>query len=116
MVELLERIKHYRDRNRNRNFRILFAIVGVLTIFNLGANLFNSYMAFTGKADQQELREAQGQILSNLNRLEKQQQSIEKLQIKQDATDVRADDSERRQTASDVRQGKSDVRQTKSEK
>ena len=99
MEKLLEKMKPYKDSWRNRlNSRVLFAVIGVLTVFNLGANLFNSYMAFTGKADQQELRQAQGQISSNLDRLEKQQQSIEKLQIQQDASEVRAGDAEKRQT------------------
>lgn len=117
MDKLLEKIKHHKGSWRSRlNSRVLFVVIGVLTVFNLAANLFNSYMAFTGKADQKILREAQGQIMSNLDRLEKQQQSIEKLQIQQDAIEVRADDSDKRQTASDTRKDKSDVRQTKSEK
>ncbi len=116
MEKLLEKIKHYKDRNRDRNFRILFGIVIVLTVFNLGANLFNSYMAFSGQADQQELRKAQERISSNQDRLEKQQLLIEKLQTNQDESEDRADDSDRRQTASDKRQDKSDVRQTKSGK
>ncbi len=119
MDKLLEKIKHYKVNSREYlNSRVLFAVavIGVLTVFNLGANLFNSYMAFSGKADQQKLREAQVQIMDNLHKLEKQQQSIEELQIQQDATEARADDSDKRQTASDTRQDKSNVRQTKSEK
>ena len=105
----LQKIKHHKANwQKYINSRILLVVIGVLTVFNLGANLFNSYMAFTGKADQKKLREAQVQILSNIDHLEK-------LQIKQDASEVRADDSDKRQTASDTRQNKSDVRQTKSE-
>ncbi len=117
MDKLLEKVNSYKTSWRKYlNSRVLFAIIGVLTIFNLGANLFNSYMAFTGKADQQKLREAQGRISSNQDRLEKQQQLIEKLQAKQDASEVRDNDSGKRQTASDNRQDKSDARQTKSKK
>ncbi len=100
---------------RYLNSSILFVVIGVLTVFNLGLNIFNSYMVFTGKADQKKLREAQGQISSNLDRLEKQPQSIEKLQTKQDETEVRADDSDKRQDTSDKRQDKSDKRTGKIE-
>jgi len=104
MEKLLKEIQYPKTGWRKHlNYRVLFVIIGVLTVFNLGANLFNSYMAFSGKADQKKLREAQVQIFSNLDRLEKQQQSIEKLQIQQDATEVRADDSDKRQDTSDKR-------------
>ncbi len=110
MEKLLEKIKHYKAISRKYlNSGVLFVVIGVLTIFNLAANLFNSYMAFTSKADQQELREAQGRILTNQNRLEQQQGLIENLQIQQDASEVRADDSDKRQNASDKRSGKIEV-------
>ncbi len=117
MNKLLEKIKHYKVHSREYlNSRVLFAVavIGVLTVFNLGTNLFNSYMAFNSKADQKKLREAQAQISSNMDRLEKQQQAIEELKIKQGASG--ASDDDKQQTASDTRQDKSDVRQTKSEK
>lgn len=117
MEKLLEKTEHHKASWRNYlNARVLFVIIGVLTVFNLGANLFNSYMAFTGKADQKILREAQGQIMSNLDRLEKQQQSIDELQTQQDANEVRADDSDKRQTASDKRQDNSAKREQQNQR
>ena len=87
-----ETIKHHKYSWRKYlNSGVLFVVIGVLTVFNLGANLFNSYMAFSGKADQKKLREAQAQITENLDRLEMQQRSIEKLQIQQNASDKRSD-------------------------
>ncbi len=110
MEKLLEKTEHLKDSwRRHLNSRVLLIIIGVMTVFNLGANGFNSYMAFTGKADNRKLREAQAQISNNLNRLEMQQQAIEKLQIQQGATDVRADNSDKRQTKSDNRQTRSET-------
>lgn len=110
MEKLLEKKEHRKfSWRRYLNSRVLFVVIGVLTVFNLGANLFNSYMAFTSKADQQILRESQRQILINQDRLEFQQKLIENMQTQQNATKVRADDS-------DKRQDKSDMRQTKNEK
>lgn len=103
MDKVLEKIKHYKASWRGHlNSRVLFVVIGVLTVFNLGANVFNSYMAFISKADQKVLRESQEQITDNQNRLERQQQLIQNLQTEQNAAGVRAD--------------KSDVRQTKNEK
>lgn len=103
MEKLLEKNEHRKfSWRRYVNSRVLFVVIGVLTVFNLGANLFNSYMAFTSKADQQILRESQEQILINQDRLESQQKLIENMQTQQ--------------KMSDVRQDKSDMRQTKNEK
>ncbi len=109
-----ETIKHHKYSWRKYlNSGVLFVVIGVLTVFNLGANLFNSYMAFTSKADQKKLREAQSQISSNLDRLEKQQQAIDKLQIDQDEDEVRADDSDKRSDASDKRNDKIEMNANK---
>lgn len=80
MDKLLAKLTRYKGKSRKlRSFRYLFFGIVVLTVFNLGANLFNSYLAFTGKADQYELRQAQAEVTSN-------QQSIK---ILQDEAEVR---------------------------
>lgn len=58
-----EKLKAYKVRCRKyRRFRVLFAFIAVLTVFNFGASIFNSVMNLISKTDRATLHEAQREV------------------------------------------------------